>query len=63
MAAMNADGIQIVQANEDAAAQTMFHLHIHIIPVYARVPQRRHAGETADHARLAENARKIAAKI
>lgn len=29
------DGINILQNNEPAAGQTVFHLHIHIIPRYA----------------------------
>ena len=61
--AMNADGLRIVQLNEEAATQTVFHLHIHIIPAYEGQPLRRHADEEADHAKLAELAQKIAAAI
>jgi histidine triad (HIT) family protein len=63
MKAMDADGFQIAQANESAAAQTVFHLHFHIIPAYDGVPLRLHADEAADHARLAAFAKKIAAAI
>ncbi|MDF2609915.1 MAG: hypothetical protein K0R92_1389 [Lachnospiraceae bacterium] len=31
---LNCDGINIVQNNEEAAGQTIFHFHIHIIPRY-----------------------------
>jgi histidine triad (HIT) family protein len=30
--AVNADGISIVQQNEKAAGQDIFHIHVHIIP-------------------------------
>ncbi|MBU1175573.1 MAG: HIT family protein [Alphaproteobacteria bacterium] len=63
MKAMGADGFQIAQANEPAAAQTVFHLHFHIIPAYLGVPLKRHAAEGADHAKLAEQAKKIAAVL
>ena len=33
-AAVKADGIRIVQNNGSAAGQVVFHLHVHIIPVY-----------------------------
>lgn len=61
--AMNADGFRIAQFNGEAASQTVFHLHIHIIPAYDGVPLKRHAGEDADHAKLAEFAKRIAAEI
>ncbi len=62
--AMNADGIRIAQFNEEPAGQTVFHLHVHIIPVYEGVPVKRHVeGEEADHAKLADLAKKIAAAI
>ena len=32
--ALNCDGINILQNNEPAAGQTVFHLHIHMIPRY-----------------------------
>lgn len=61
--ALGADGIRIAQFNEEAASQTVFHLHIHIIPVYEGVPLQHHADQAADHAKLAELAKKIAAAI
>lgn len=33
-AALNCDGINIVQNNGEAAGQTVFHFHMHIIPRY-----------------------------
>ena len=64
MKALGADGFRLAQFNEEAADQTVFHLHFHIIPAYAGVPLKRHAAnEDADHAKLAELAQKIAAAI
>ena len=31
---LNCDGINIVQNNEEAAGQTVFHFHMHVIPRY-----------------------------
>ena len=31
---LNCDGVNIVQNNEEAAGQTVFHFHMHIIPRY-----------------------------
>lgn len=35
---LNADGINIVQNNGEAAGQTVFHFHCHLIPRYADGP-------------------------
>lgn len=32
---LNADGINVVQNNGEAAGQTVFHFHVHLIPRYA----------------------------
>jgi histidine triad (HIT) family protein len=32
--AVSAEGIRIVQNNGDAAGQVIFHLHVHVIPMY-----------------------------
>ena len=32
--ALNCDGIQLVQNNGEAAGQTVFHYHLHLIPAY-----------------------------
>ena len=34
MTALNADGINILQNNGEAAGQTVFHYHMHLIPRY-----------------------------
>ncbi len=57
--AMNADGITIIQFNEPAAGQTVFHLHVHVIPRYEGVPLKPHTGDMEDMAVLTANAEKI----
>lgn len=64
MAATRADGFRLVQFNETAAGQTVFHLHFHIIPIYEGQPLGRHGGgQKADDAELAELARDIASQL
>jgi histidine triad (HIT) family protein len=36
--AMHADGINILQNNEEPAGQTVFHFHVHVIPRYKDGP-------------------------
>ena len=57
--AFHADGIQIVQFNEPASGQTVFHLHFHVIPIYEGVELRRHASKPEDGGHLAHNAEMI----
>jgi histidine triad (HIT) family protein len=38
--ALGADGVNILQSNGPAAWQTVFHLHVHVIPRYAGDPLR-----------------------
>lgn len=63
MTAFNADGVQIRQYNEAAAGQTVYHLHVHILPMTKGESLKPHAGKMADHAMLAEHARKISAAL
>ena len=56
MKAMEADGVQIRQYNEEAAGQTVFHLHFHVLPMKEGVGLRPHSGKMADHGQLAEDA-------
>lgn len=62
-AAFSADGVVITQFNEAPAGQTVFHLHIHIIPRYEGVELQRHSGGMADPAHLAEEAAAIRAAL
>ena len=63
-AALKPDGIVISQFNGSVAGQTIFHLHVHILPRWAGVELGRHGeGGMADAGKLAEMARTIAAEI
>lgn len=62
-AAFAADGITIMQFNELAGGQTVFHLHIHVIPRFDGVPLKPHSGQMEDAAVLAANAEKLKAAL
>ncbi|ESQ74598.1 HIT family protein [Asticcacaulis sp. AC402] len=57
------DGIRIAQFNGEAAGQTVFHLHFHIIPAFTGNPIQAHGGQMADLGDLRELADKIKAKL
>jgi histidine triad (HIT) family protein len=61
--AMGADGVLIAQFNGAAAGQTVFHLHVHIIPRKEGVELKPHGGKMADKAALAATAEKIRKKL
>lgn len=61
--AMEADGLRVIQFNESAAGQTVFHLHFHIIPVYEGVPLKPHSGDMADTGELKALAEMIRAAL
>ena len=61
--AFNADGIQIRQYNEEAGGQTVFHLHVHILPMKLGMPMKPHSGKMADNALLAKQAQMITALV
>ncbi len=63
MRAFKADGVVIRQFNEAASGQTVFHLHIHIIPCTEGVPLRKHAATMEDPDILAGNAKKLIAAL
>ena len=60
---MDADGVVITQFNEAAAGQTVFHLHVHVIPRWEGVALRKHSGAMADSALLQAHAEKIKAAL
>lgn len=63
-AALQPDGIVITQFNGAPAGQTVYHLHVHIIPRWEGQPLGRHAsGGMADPAELKTLADQIAAMI
>lgn len=61
--AMQADGITIMQFNEPAAGQTVFHLHVHILPRHDDVGLKPHTGQMGDMAAIKANADKIRAAL
>jgi histidine triad (HIT) family protein len=62
--ALNPDGLIVTQFNGAAAGQTVFHLHVHLIPRYDNLPmQRHHQGKPADPEVLKLQAERIAAAI
>jgi histidine triad (HIT) family protein len=62
--AFNCDGVIVTQFNGAPAGQTVFHLHVHIIPRYANLPlQPHHGGKPADLDVLREQAARIAAAL
>ena len=57
--AFNADGVAVIQFNEPASGQTVFHLHVHVVPRFDGVPLKPHTGKMEDAAVLQANAEKI----
>ncbi|SJM27943.1 HIT family protein [Mesorhizobium delmotii] len=57
--AFGADGVTVMQFNEPASGQTVFHLHVHIIPRFEGIPLKPHSGQMEKPEVLAENAGKI----
>ncbi|CAN1722328.1 histidine triad (HIT) family protein [Hyphomicrobium sp. 1Nfss2.1] len=56
-----ADGVTVVQFNEPASGQTVYHLHFHVIPRHEGVPLMPHAREMEKPEVLAGHAEKIRA--
>lgn len=59
LAAFSADGISVIQYNEQAGGQSVFHLHFHVIPRYAGVGMRPHSGTMESPDVLLANAAKL----
>ena len=57
--AFDADGVTVLQFNEPASGQTVYHLHVHVIPRFEGVPLKPHTGQMEKPEVLAENADKI----
>lgn len=62
-AAFAAEGVTVVQFNEAAAGQSVFHLHVHVIPRHAEVALKPHAGPMEKPEVLAGHAEKIRAAL
>jgi len=61
--AFAADGVTIMQFNEPASGQTVYHLHVPVIPRFEGVPLKPHTGQMEKPEVLAENASKIRAAL
>lgn len=61
--AFDADGITIEQFNEAAGGQSVFHMHMHIIPRHEGMPLAPHMGAMADADVLSANATRLAAAL
>jgi histidine triad (HIT) family protein len=61
--AMGADGVLIAQFNGAAAGQTVFHLHVHIIPRKEGESLRPEGARMEDQAKLAATAEQIRRKL
>ena len=61
--AFEADGVTVMQFNEPAAGQTVYHLHFHIIPRVEGQPLKPHSGTMEDQGVLAANAEKLRAAL
>lgn len=57
--AFEADGVTILQFNEPASGQTVYHLHVHVIPRFEGIALKPHTGNMEKPEVLAENADKI----
>jgi histidine triad (HIT) family protein len=62
-AALQCNGMMIVQVNGAAAGQTVPHVHFHVIPREANTPLRAHAASNADPAKLKRLADLIVAAL
>lgn len=61
--AFDADGVVVMQFNEAASGQSVYHLHVHVIPRFEGVPLKPHTGAMEKPEVLAENAEKIRAAL
>lgn len=62
-AAFGADGVTIHQFNEPAGGQSVFHLHVHVIPRHEGVPLKAHSGDMEAAETLKANADRIRAAL
>jgi histidine triad (HIT) family protein len=61
--ALGSDGVSLMQLNGAAAGQTIFHVHLHVIPRWAGNNLRMHARDMVDPTSLVPIAAKIAAAL
>jgi len=63
IAALEPDGVVVTQFNGAPAGQTVFHLHVHIIPRYAGEELKGHGGGAAELQELQALAARISARL
>jgi len=61
--AFSPDGVRLVQLNGKAAGQSVFHMHMHIVPCYADALPLAHAQRMAESTVLEEHAARIRAAL
>lgn len=61
--AFKADGMMVAQFSEPASGQTVFHLHVHVIPRFAGVSLFREASHKEDSKVLEAHAAKLIAAL
>lgn len=61
--AFAADGVTVMQFNEPAGGQTVFHLHVHVIPRHEGVALAQHGRNMENPEVLAANAAKVRAAL
>jgi histidine triad (HIT) family protein len=61
--ALAPDGLMMTQLNGEAAGQTVFHYHVHLIPRAQGSPLTLHGRTRADDAQLADVAKRIATAL
>lgn len=57
------EGIRVMQFNGEAAGQTVFYYHMHLLPVYAHTAEAQHASKAADFAELQAQAAQLASAL
>lgn len=62
-AALQPDGLTLMQFNGPVAGQTVFHIHFHIVPRYAGKQLQSHARDMAEKTVLTAQAEKIKAAL
>lgn len=60
---MGADGLTLLQSNEPAGGQEVFHLHFHLLPRWTGVPLREPGGPVEPPDRLGAQAARIRAAL
>ncbi|KSW26600.1 MULTISPECIES: HIT family protein [unclassified Pseudomonas] len=60
---LNPDGVQVAQFNGAPAGQTVFHIHVHIVPRYAGQGLGIHAVQKADPAELEQLQARLVRRI